>query len=128
MKLQNLISRADEHTIQKLLGRECLRLIQLLNLHWVMDWWLPEYILFPRKRHPQSSKCLILLGLEEDIPKTVHGLGVEDIWAFGKMVPLDLLKTELGTNLSDTEFEESINKLKKSGDIYQPKSGFVQLI
>jgi replicative DNA helicase Mcm len=46
----------------------------------------------------------------------------------GKMIPLDILKQELGDNVSNTEFEEAITKLKSSGDIYQPKSGFVQLI
>lgn len=46
----------------------------------------------------------------------------------GKMIPFDILKKELGTNISDTEFDESIEKLKKSGDIFQPKSGFIQLI
>ena len=46
----------------------------------------------------------------------------------GKMVPLDILREQLRENISDTEFEESITKLKSSGDVYQPKSGFVQLI
>jgi len=46
----------------------------------------------------------------------------------GKLVPLDILRQELGENISDTEFDEAITKLKSSGDIYQPKSGFVQLI
>ncbi len=46
----------------------------------------------------------------------------------GKMVPLNILRKELGDNISDTEFEESFEKLKKIGDVFQPKSGFVQLI
>ena len=28
--------------------------------------------------------------------------------------------------MSDAEFEESIEKLKKSGDLFQPKQGFIQ--
>jgi replicative DNA helicase Mcm len=47
---------------------------------------------------------------------------------FGKMIALEDLKKELGNNFSDLEFDESIEKLKKTGDIYQPKVGFVQLI
>ncbi len=47
---------------------------------------------------------------------------------YGKLVPLDILKQELKKEISDTEFDEAIQKLKKSGDIFQPKSGFVQLI
>ena len=46
----------------------------------------------------------------------------------GKMVPLDLLKNELGKNISDIEFDEALEKLKKIGDIFHPKSGFIQLI
>jgi replicative DNA helicase Mcm len=46
----------------------------------------------------------------------------------GKMVPLDILRKDLGENLSDTEFEEALEKLKKTGDIFQPKSGFIQCI
>jgi len=46
----------------------------------------------------------------------------------GKMIPLDVLKKDLGKNVSDIEFEEALEKLKKTGDVYQPKSGFVQLI
>tara|TARA_Y100000034_G_scaffold124917_1_gene173728 strand:+ start:803 stop:3838 length:3036 start_codon:yes stop_codon:yes gene_type:complete len=45
----------------------------------------------------------------------------------GKLVPLDLLRQEL-KDLSDSDFDEAIEKLKKSGDVFQPKSGFVQLI
>jgi len=45
---------------------------------------------------------------------------------FGKQIPLDDLRKELGTNFSDLEFEEALEKLKKSGDLFQPKSGFVQ--
>ncbi|MBR9705906.1 minichromosome maintenance protein MCM [Candidatus Pacearchaeota archaeon] len=45
----------------------------------------------------------------------------------GKQVPLDILREEL-KDLADPDFEESIQKLKKSGDIFQPKSGFIQLI
>jgi replicative DNA helicase Mcm len=44
---------------------------------------------------------------------------------YGKMIPLDILREQL-KSLSDTEFEESIEKLKEKGDIFQPKSGFVQ--
>jgi replicative DNA helicase Mcm len=47
---------------------------------------------------------------------------------YGKIVPLDILRKEIGENLSDIEFDDSIEKLKKTGDIFQPKSGFVQLV
>jgi replicative DNA helicase Mcm len=43
----------------------------------------------------------------------------------GKQVPMDVLREEL-KDMSDAEFEESIDKLKKSGDVFQPKQGFIQ--
>ncbi len=46
----------------------------------------------------------------------------------GKMIPKDILRKELKENLSDEEFEESVEKLRKNGDIFQPKLGFFQLI
>jgi replicative DNA helicase Mcm len=44
---------------------------------------------------------------------------------FGKMVPVEKLREEL-KDFSDTEFEEKIEQLKKSGDLFQPKQGFIQ--
>lgn len=44
---------------------------------------------------------------------------------YGKLVPMDVLRQSLAS-LSDNEFEEAIQKLKEKGDIFQPKSGFVQ--
>jgi replicative DNA helicase Mcm len=44
---------------------------------------------------------------------------------YGKQVPLDILRNEL-KDFSDSEFEDALEKLKKSGDIFQPKKGFVQ--
>ena len=44
----------------------------------------------------------------------------------GKQIPIEELRKELGKDFSDIEFEESVEKLKKSGDIFQPKQGFIQ--
>ena len=44
---------------------------------------------------------------------------------YGKLIPMDVLRQQLAS-LSDTEFEEAIDKLKEKGDIFQPKAGFVQ--
>ncbi len=41
-------------------------------------------------------------------------------------VPLEQLKSEI--NLSDEDFEETIDKLKKSGDIFECKPGYIKLI
>jgi len=34
----------------------------------------------------------------------------------------------LKINLSDEDFEEAIDKLKEKGDLYQPRSGFIQIM
>jgi replicative DNA helicase Mcm len=45
---------------------------------------------------------------------------------YGKQISLDILREQFGDKISDHDFEEAIEKLKKSGDLFQPKSGFVQ--
>jgi len=47
---------------------------------------------------------------------------------YGKQISLDILRKQFEGRMSDTDFEEAVEKLKKSGDIFQPKSGFVQLV
>ncbi len=46
----------------------------------------------------------------------------------GKLIPINDLKEELKTKISDSEFDEIIEKLNRSGDIFKPKKGFVQRI
>ncbi|MEM4152653.1 MAG: minichromosome maintenance protein MCM [Candidatus Pacearchaeota archaeon] len=46
----------------------------------------------------------------------------------GKLIPIDELKAELSEKINDAEFEEILDKLKRSGDIFEPKKGFVQRI
>jgi len=38
------------------------------------------------------------------------------------------LRQELGTNMSDAEFEETLMKLEKEGTIFHPKPGVIQEI
>jgi replicative DNA helicase Mcm len=44
----------------------------------------------------------------------------------GKLIPLEDLKKELESKISDAELEEAIDQLSKSGDIFRPKHGYVQ--
>ena len=46
---------------------------------------------------------------------------------YGKQIPIEVIREEI-RDLSDTDFQEAIEKLKKSGDIFQPKYGFVQSV
>ncbi len=65
----------------------------------------------------QRNKILLL---RETITK------LED--KYGKMIPLDELEKELKTEISQEDIENALEQLKKSGDIFQPKQGFVQKI
>jgi replicative DNA helicase Mcm len=44
----------------------------------------------------------------------------------GKLIPMEELAKELGEKVSETELEEAINQLSKSGDVFKPKRGFIQ--
>lgn len=46
----------------------------------------------------------------------------------GKLVPVEELRTELADKVNEQEFEDIIDRLKRSGDIFEPKRGFVQRI
>jgi replicative DNA helicase Mcm len=65
-----------------------------------------------------SSQRSKIITLKETIKK------LED--RFGKMIPIEELKNETKDSMTDSEFEENIEKLKKSGDLFQPKQGFIQ--
>lgn len=44
----------------------------------------------------------------------------------GKLIPIEELAKELEGKLSTAEIDDSLDKLKMSGDIFEPKRGFVQ--
>jgi len=46
----------------------------------------------------------------------------------GKLIPINDIKAELSDKISEPELEEIIDKLKRSGDVFEPKKGFVQRI
>lgn len=45
----------------------------------------------------------------------------------GKLIPLEELEKEVGEKASRMEIEDAISELKKKGDIFEPKSGFIQI-
>jgi len=47
---------------------------------------------------------------------------------YGKQISLDILRKQFGDKISDTDFDEAVEKLKKAGDLFQPKSGFIQRV
>jgi len=46
----------------------------------------------------------------------------------GKLIPIDEIKKELAEKMNESEIDESIKKLAMSGDIFQPRKGFVQRV
>ncbi|MBI3334364.1 minichromosome maintenance protein MCM, partial [Candidatus Pacearchaeota archaeon] len=44
----------------------------------------------------------------------------------GKLIPYEEIEKLLGGKITEIELEEALNQLSKSGDIFQPKKGFVQ--
>lgn len=65
-----------------------------------------------------SSKRGKIINVKETISKLESRLG--------KLIPLEELKKELGENMSETDLEEAITQLSKSGDIFRPKKGYIQ--
>jgi len=126
-QLQGLIRLAEAHAKSRLSpkveAKDAQVAIRLTNYYLMQVGYDPETKTFDIDRFTSnvssSQRNKIIL-----VKETVKELEEK----YGKMVPLDILKKELENNISDTEFDEALEKLKKSGDLFQPKSGFVQLI
>ena len=47
----------------------------------------------------------------------------------GKTIPIDdIVKEAEAKNIPEREIEEILEKMKRSGDIFEPKRGFIQRI
>ncbi|MEM1577568.1 MAG: minichromosome maintenance protein MCM [Candidatus Pacearchaeota archaeon] len=68
---------------------------------------------------PASERAKILL-LRETINKLESRLG--------KTIPIKEIKKELEGRINEDEIDEIIDKLKRSGDIYEPKKGYIEKI
>jgi len=123
-QLQGLVRLAEAHAKSRLSDtveqQDSQVAIRLTNYYLMQVGYDPETKTFDIDRFTTSttsSQRSKILLLRESIKKLEE--------AHGKQVPLDLLRKEL-EDLSDFEFEDAVEKLKKSGDIFQPKQGFVQ--
>jgi len=126
-QLQGLIRLAEAHAKTRLSNKvekqDAQVAIRLTNYYLMQVGYDSETKTFDIDRFTSkvsSSQRSKIILIKETIRKLEE--------KHGKMVPLNILRTELSDNISDTEFEESFEKLKKIGDVFQPKSGFVQLI
>ncbi len=126
-QLQGLIRLAEAHAKTRLSNKvkkqDAQVAIRLMNYYLMQVGYDAETKTFDIDRFTSkiSSSQRSKIVLVKETIKTLEK-------KYGKTVPLDVLRQNLGENISDTEFEDAITKLKSSGDIYQPKSGFVQLI
>jgi replicative DNA helicase Mcm len=126
-QLQGLVRLAEAHARTRLsqtVDKQDARVaIRLTNYYLMQVGYDPETKTFDIDRfstNVSSSQRSKIILVKETIRKLEE--------QHGKMIPLDVLRKELGNNVSDTEFDDALEKLKKTGDIFQPKSGFVQLI
>jgi replicative DNA helicase Mcm len=46
--------------------------------------------------------------------------------SLGKLIPVEELEKEIGERMTKDEIEDSLNQLSKSGDIFKPKTGYIQ--
>jgi len=123
-QLQGLVRLAEAHAKSRLsltVNKEDAQVAIGLTSYYLMQvGYDPETKTFDIDRFTSkvsSSQRSKIILLRETIKKLEE--------KYGKQVPMDRLREEM-KDISDAEFEESIEKLKKSGDIFQPKQGFVQ--
>ncbi len=123
-QLQGLVRLAEAHAKSRLSAtvdqQDAEVAIGLTSYYLMQVGYDPETKTFDIDRFTtrvSSSQRSKIVLLRETIKKLEE--------KYGKQVPLDVLRKEM-KDISDTEFEESIEKLKKDGDIFQPKQGFVQ--
>ncbi len=45
----------------------------------------------------------------------------------GKLIPVEEIEREVGEKVTKMEIEDAISELKKKGDIFEPKHGFIQI-
>jgi replicative DNA helicase Mcm len=126
-QLQGLVRLAEAHAkirISQTVDKEDAQVaIRLTNYYLMQVGYDPETKTFDIDRFTtsvSSSQRSKIILVRESIRKLEEG--------HGKMIPLDILRTELGKEVSDLEFEEALETLKKKGDIFQPKLGFIQMI
>lgn len=123
-QLQGLVRLAEAHAKSRLSQtvdkEDSMVAIRLTNYYLMQVGYDPETKSFDIDRFStkiSSSKRSKILLLRDSIRKLEE--------KFGKQIPIEKIREEM-KDMSDEEFEDSIEKLKKSGDVFQPKQGFIQ--
>jgi len=124
-QLQGLVRLSEAHAKSRLsptVDREDAQVaIRLTRYYMLQVGYDPETKTFDIDRATtkiSSSERSKLIQIKEKV-KELEG-------RYGKQISLDILRQEFADTISDHDFEETVEKLKKSGDLFQPKSGFVQ--
>ncbi len=123
-QLQGLVRLSEAHAKMRLSStvnkEDSQASIRLTNYYLMQVGFDPETKTFDIDRFTariSSSQRGKIIFLKETIKRLEE--------KYGKQIPLDILRLEM-KDISDPEFEEAIEKLKKSGDVFQPKKGFIQ--
>jgi len=126
-QLQGLVRLSEAHarsrlspTVEKQDAQVAIRLTRYYMLQVGYD---PETRTFDIDRATSkisSSERSKIIQVKEMVKKLEE--------KYGKQISLEILREQFKDTISDTDFEEAIEKLKKAGDIYQPKRGFVQRV
>jgi len=126
-QLQGLVRLAEAHAKSRLSPivekKDSEIAIKLTTYYLMQVGYDPETKRFDIDRFTtriSSSQRSKLILLRETIKK------LEEI--HGKQIPLDVLRQELGSNITDEEFENTIQKLEKEGQLFNPKHGYIQEI
>ena len=125
-QLQGLVRLAEAHArtrlspkVEQIDARVAIRLTKYYMMQVGYDAETKSFDIDRFSTGTSSSKRNKIMLLKDSIKKLEE--------EYGKLIPLDILKKSL-KDISESDFEDSLNQLKKSGDVFQPKSGFVQLI
>jgi len=126
-QLQGLVRLSEAHAKSRLshtVEKEDSQVaIRLTNYYLMQVGYDPETKTFDIDRFTSSTPSgkRGKIFLVKDIIKKLEA-------KHGKQIPLDILKQEIGEELSDLEFEDAVRELIKKSDIFEPKSGFIQLM
>lgn len=124
-QLQGLVRLAEAHaksrlasTVEKQDSEVAIRLTNYYLMQVGYDSETKKFDIDRFTSRVSSSQRSKIILLRETIKK------LEDV--HGKQIPIEILRQELSSSMSNQEFDETIEKLEKSGDIFHPKQGIVQ--
>ncbi len=81
------------------------------------------------KRHEEPTTESELIQDVSNVKDTLKSIIEEQQNKIGKIIPIeDIIKEAKNKDITEDQVEEMIEKLKRSGDVFEPKPGFISLI